>query len=119
VGINVNLTADQFPTELRTIATSLRRSSRKKVDRVELLRLFLHRLEKRYEQYHRDGLRPMHKLVRGYSSLIGHEVTLSSGRKQTKGIARDIDLSGSLILETSDGTIAVTSGEVTVAKDPK
>ena len=116
VGINVNLTADEFPDELRVIATSIRRASRKKVDRVPLLQMFLQRLEKRYEQYHRDGLKPMHKLVREYSSLIGHEVTLSSGRKQTTGVALDIDQNGSLILETADGTIAVTSGEVTVAK---
>ncbi len=117
VGINVNLTADELPVELLPIATSLRRASGKKIDRVALLRAFLFRLEKRYEQYCRSGLKSMHRLVREYSSLIGHEVRLSSGREITSGMARDIDQNGSLIVETPDGTIAVTSGEVSVARE--
>ena len=117
VGINVNLTADELPVELLATATSVRRATRKKTDRVALLQSFLFHLEKRYEQYCRSGLKSMHRFVRQHSSLIGHEVRLFSGRRITSGLARDIDQNGSLIIETPAGILAVTSGEVSIAKE--
>ncbi len=117
VGINVNHRADDFPEELRSTATSVRRVTRRKQSRVELFQRFLVRLEKEYNGYKKRGLSTSRTRLRWYSSLIGHQVKLAMGRKIIEGTALDIGADGSLILETEQGQIALSSGEVTVVKD--
>ena len=117
VGINVNHTADDFPNELKDIATSIRKVSRKKVNRVDLLKLFLFEFEKNYELYKKSRLKKLLSKIKKYSSLIGSEVKLKSGRKIISGKAVDIDLSGALLVDVGNEIIAVTSGEVTVVKE--
>jgi BirA family biotin operon repressor/biotin-[acetyl-CoA-carboxylase] ligase len=117
VGINANQRAGDFPTELRRTATSLRRELKRKVRRVELLQSFLQNLEKEYESYLKYRLKKAHSKIRRYSSLVGKQVTLQSGRSLITGLATDIDRTGCLILKTDDGTRAVTAGEVTVVKE--
>jgi BirA family biotin operon repressor/biotin-[acetyl-CoA-carboxylase] ligase len=116
VGINVNHGIGSFPRELRQIATSVRRALKRKVNRIELLQLFLKNLEKEYELYKKHRLKKAHTRLRSYSSLISHEITLRSGKHETTGIAKDIDAEGRLVLETSEGVRPVIAGEVTVVK---
>ena len=116
VGINVNQRAGEFPEEIRSLATSLRREVKRKVDRVRLLQQFLKNLEKQYEQYQVHRLAKSQAKIRRYSSLIGHEITIKAGKHQTTGVARDIDSDGCLILETAQGLVPVIAGEVTVVK---
>ena len=116
VGINVNHKATDLPDDLRASATSLRRELRHKVDRLELLRLFLLNFEREYESYCRHRLKKSLSKVRKYSALIGHEITLQSGALRVTGVAKDIDSSGALILQTPTGLQTITAGEVTVVK---
>jgi len=117
VGINVNHQARDFPEELRKIATSVRRDLRKKVDRVELLRLFLYNFECEYQKYLRYRLKKSHARIRRYSALIGHEITLAFGKNTKKGLVKDIDRNGALILQTDKGLETISAGEVTVVKE--
>jgi BirA family transcriptional regulator, biotin operon repressor / biotin---[acetyl-CoA-carboxylase] ligase len=116
IGINVNHKASDFPDDLRATATSLRRELRHKVDRLELLRLFLLNFEREYAKYCRHRLKKSLSKVRKYSALIGREVTLQSGAIRVTGVVMDIDSSGALIMQTSGGREIVTAGEVTVVK---
>jgi len=116
VGINVNHTASDFPDDLRTAATSLRREMRRKVNRLELLRLFLLNFEREYEKYRKYRLKKSLSKVRKYSALIGREITLQSGQVRMTGMVKDIDSSGALLLQTATGVETVTAGEVTVVK---
>jgi BirA family biotin operon repressor/biotin-[acetyl-CoA-carboxylase] ligase len=116
VGINVNQTTDDFPEELKGIATSLRRVNRKKINRIELLQEFLVKFEKAYLKYCEiKQLSPL-KAINEYSALIGKPVELMSGKKIIKGIAKNIDKSGALILDVDGSNLVVNSGEVTVVK---
>ncbi len=116
VGININHRSEDFPDELKPIATSVRIGLRKKCDRIELLQRFLVFLEREYRQYEKSLLKNSHKKIRMYSSLIGSEVSLKSGRRQITGTVVDIDRNGALMLEIDGQVRAVTSGEVTVIK---
>jgi BirA family biotin operon repressor/biotin-[acetyl-CoA-carboxylase] ligase len=116
VGINVNQGVGNFPEDIRPIATSLRRALKRKVRRVDLLHTFLLNLEKAYAAYEKSGLKSMHRKVRAYSALIGEEITVRTGRHETRGRAVDIDLDGRLILEVEGRREAVTAGEVTVVR---
>ena len=116
VGINVNQAVGDFPEEIRQTATSLRRSLKKKVRRVDLLQAFLVSFEKEYAGYKRYRLKKSHAKLRKYSSLIGHEITLSSGKHEETGKAVDIDIDGRLVLERDGEKSLINAGEVTVVK---
>jgi len=116
VGINVNHRSDDFPEELRSIATSLRVANRRKVKRVALFQQFLRNLEREYRRYCKSQLSASHAKIRHYSSLIGKTVHLSVGRKVVEGVVLDIDASGALIFEHDGQRRAVTSGEVSLVR---
>ena len=116
VGININQRAGEFPEEIKSLATSLRREVKRKVGRVDLLQRFLKNLEKQYERYLVHRLQKSRSKLRRFSSLIGHEVTIRAGKSQTTGLAKDIDADGCLILETPQGEVSIIAGEVTVVK---
>lgn len=62
-----------------------------------------------------EGLEPFRKDWDRFDALRGEQVALLEGaRVQTVGIARGIDDSGALLLETGTGMQAVTSGDVSV-----
>jgi BirA family biotin operon repressor/biotin-[acetyl-CoA-carboxylase] ligase len=116
VGINVNQDFADFPDYLRKQATSVKRSVGRKVSRIELLQEFLMRFEQAYIDYQNSGLMSIHSSIRQYSSLIGKEISVKSGRKIMSGLVSDIDLEGRLVLETAGQSQLITAGEVTVLK---
>ncbi len=116
VGINANQKRDDFPEDLRDRATSLRIAGRRVVNRPELLREFLHRFEREYLGYQKDGLKRSHSRLKKYSSLLGQEVTLDSAGHRVQGIAIDITADGALVLDCEGKRRIVSAGEVTVVK---
>ncbi|MBU0983721.1 MAG: biotin--[acetyl-CoA-carboxylase] ligase [candidate division Zixibacteria bacterium] len=116
VGINVNQGVGAFPSEIRKIATSLRRAFGRKVDRVAFLQTFLACFEKEYDTYKTHHLKKAHARIRKYSSLIGKEITVKSGKRMITGLVTDIAVDGSLVMQTPDGVLNLTAGEVTVVK---
>ncbi len=119
VGININHTADDFPNEISSIATSLFIENKTKTNRVQFLQKFLKHFESLYALYKTDRLAKMHTKIQNYSSLLGSEIQLSFGNKIISGKVVDINQDGALVLD-SDGTIQViNSGEVTIVKKDK
>lgn len=116
VGVNVNHGVGNFPEDLRSSATSLRRVLKRKLSRVAIAQQFLRQFEKSYQRYVKVDLSADRRALKQYSSLMGKEVTLLSGEIRQHGLAVDIDSSGCLVLQQEDGRIHVAAGEVTVAK---
>ena len=119
IGINVNHTKEDFPDDLKTVATSLRIINKKKADRVNLLQSFLKAFENEYRKYQKNRLKTSLKKIRKYSSLIGSWIKLNYGNKIIEGLAVDIDTNGALIIEIEGEKISINSGEVTVIKNNK
>jgi BirA family biotin operon repressor/biotin-[acetyl-CoA-carboxylase] ligase len=117
VGVNVNQKADDFPDELRSIATSLRRITKKPTNRAELLREFLYRFEQEYAKYIKSGLQPSRKRLKNYSALLGYQVRLLSASQELEGKAVDIDPDGALVLEYGGSRFRISAGEVSVVKN--
>ena len=117
IGINVNQKAGEFPSELQDLATSIRRATKKCIDRAELLRDFLFRFEIEYTKYHKHGLAPSRKRLRNYSALLGHQVKLLSSSQTLEGKAIDIDADGALVLECNGQRTRISAGEVSVVKE--
>jgi BirA family biotin operon repressor/biotin-[acetyl-CoA-carboxylase] ligase len=99
IGLNVTTTQDEFPEDLRAIATSLGASSTEEV---------LERLVVALEARLADD---PDRIVADWSerdALRGQQIRWQGG----EGTATGIDKSGSLIVETSSGRVALDAGEV-------
>jgi BirA family biotin operon repressor/biotin-[acetyl-CoA-carboxylase] ligase len=65
-------------------------------------------------EFEREGLRPFIDEWRHADALRGRHVTVHAGDESVRGLARGIDLSGALLVETPQGLRKFFSGEVTV-----
>jgi BirA family transcriptional regulator, biotin operon repressor / biotin---[acetyl-CoA-carboxylase] ligase len=65
-------------------------------------------------EFERDGLRPFVDEWRRADALRGRDVTVHGAEDGTRGLARGIDLSGALLVETPQGLRKFIGGEVSV-----
>lgn len=114
VGINVNL--DVMPEEIGQKATSILLESGRETARAELLQEVLEGFEENYEIYEKDlNLSHMLEEYNGYLVNRDRQVRVLDPKGEFEGIARGINASGELLVETKDGkTVEVYAGEVSV-----
>ena len=65
-------------------------------------------------RFRHEGLRPFLEEWRAADALCGRAVTVRTAETAWRGIARGIDSSGALLVETAQGTHKVLSGDVSV-----
>ncbi len=65
-------------------------------------------------QFEQEGLRPFIEEWQHADALHGRQLSVQSGDEMVRGLARGIDLSGALLVETPQGLKKFYSGEVTV-----
>jgi BirA family biotin operon repressor/biotin-[acetyl-CoA-carboxylase] ligase len=104
VGLNVGTTRDDFPEELRDLATSVAIESGSDPGVEPVLAAVLERLERRLE----PGSGPIVDAWRERDLLSGRAVRWSGG----EGVAAGIDEEGSLLVDTDSGRVALDAGEV-------
>lgn len=117
IGINAKTKRDQFPKDIRAIATSLTASGYPNIRRADLVRELLTNIENEYRLYCAEQLSPSLDRLRAYSSLLGRPIKLAFGQNIIEGIARDISSDGSLIVEKDGLLTSVVSGEVSVTSE--
>jgi BirA family biotin operon repressor/biotin-[acetyl-CoA-carboxylase] ligase len=99
IGINVNGTLDDFPEELRQIATTIRHEAGRFIDRNQLVAQLLVGLESRLEEFLSHGADPIALAYRRRCTTIGKTVkAVLPGGKAYTGIAKNIEQDGSLTL---------------------
>lgn len=118
IGVNLNMTADQFPPDLRHPATSLFLESGVMVRRTDFVRCLLRELDAVYGTFLREGYGPVRSEWLQRSRLAGELVTVSNNGSVTAGRVRGIDEYGALLLELEDGSILqVLAGDVRLVNE--
>ena len=103
-GINVNHRAEDFPPELRDVATSLALRTGRRHDRNAVLCAALAALEPRVDQaLAGQGTAELHDAYRRRSVLLGQRVTLLDVDTRVEGIVADLSATDGLLLRTDDG----------------
>lgn len=121
-GIGINVNNRHFQKEIEDTATSIYLQTGKKQDRAQLAACTAMYLGGYYKKFiEAESLSPF---MEEYNSLLvsrAREVKILYGMKEDAekaetrtGIARGINEEGALVVDTSDGTINVVSGEVSV-----
>ena len=117
IGVDVNLTANELPLELRKIATSLRIESGKTIERAELATQILRELDKDYSRVCSGKFAALADEWEGHCSTIGQQVTVGIGERRLRGRAEALDDDGALLLRTEHGRLErVIGGDVTLDK---
>ncbi|HBQ29038.1 MAG TPA: biotin--[acetyl-CoA-carboxylase] ligase [Desulfotomaculum sp.] len=115
IGLNVNIEAEDLPSPLKEVATSLKIESGQPVNRLHLLQVTLKELEKLYFVWLEEGFAPI--LIQ-WKKLCVHLpglVRLSNLKESWEGWTEDVDLSGALLLRLSTGEIRrFITGEISL-----
>jgi BirA family biotin operon repressor/biotin-[acetyl-CoA-carboxylase] ligase len=117
VGVDVNLTASEFPPELRKIATSLRVECGKPIVRAELATAILRELDCDYTRVCTGEFPALADEWEELCSTIGKQVVVGIGERKLRGRAEALDDDGALLLRTEHGRLErVIGGDVTLDK---
>lgn len=118
VGIDANISIENFPEELRENMTTLNDEIGEKVDENLLIKLFLEEFEKISEQFINEEYETILKEWRKNSYTIGKIVEVHEQfSKPYDGYVLGISRDGSLVVEKIDGTLEkVISGECIIKK---
>ena len=115
-GINVNIAPDDFPDEIKDIATSLSIIKGEKLSRQDLFREILTAMEDLYFDVQENGFSAMLDEWREYSVTLGQEVNvIGVGEHESfSGKAVDIDDDGALLINVSGTVRKVLAGDVSI-----
>ena len=115
IGVNLNMQADQFPSDLRTPATSLLLESGAPVSRQSFVVHLLRELDREYRRFQQEGFGPVREEWARYCNAFGREVQVDVGSDSLQGPFVGIDHDGALLVKLPDGRVErILSGDVTV-----
>ncbi len=118
IGINVNVTEDEFPLDLRDTVTSLRILNGAPVDRGLVLEAILLGIEEGWENWTKGLLEPFIRVFNELDYLKGRRIeVVLPDRTVLKGTAEGISAGGQLILRCDDGLRHyLSAGEASVRR---
>ncbi|MCX5848892.1 MAG: biotin--[acetyl-CoA-carboxylase] ligase [Deltaproteobacteria bacterium] len=117
MGINVNINYNQFPEEIRGMATSLVVETGHKISRLELIISLYEKLTKWYMQLLQNGFGPIKERWLSLAPMIGQMVQVMFREEEVSGRATGLDDDGSLILLIDKNeTLRVSAGDATILK---
>lgn len=118
IGLNVNMDPEDFPLELRYVATSLSAEKGAAIDRTALLGAVLKHLENFYKILLNGNEGAIIQAWRRLNCTVGEEIAVQIQDTVIRGVAEEINDDGSLCVRLRSGALTtVYAGEVTVLKD--
>ena len=119
IGLDVNLSAAEFPAELKKIATSLKIESGRHLNRLELGAALLRELDADYERIRRGRFEAVADEWEANCVTLGQRVRIHIGNREIAGRAESLDDDGALLLRTDHGHLErIIGGDVTIEKRP-
>jgi len=116
LGVNLNMTAAQFPSDLRHPATSLLVEMGVRVSRAGFAAIMLNELDRLYANFLSQGFGPVREEWQLRCNAHGRELVVSdAGSEVVRGMFDGIDADGALLVRRMDGRVErILSGDVKV-----
>ncbi len=113
IGINVNMTSDQFPEDLRYPATSLRIETGESHFRLPLVRLLIKKVDSLYAEFLAEGFAPLRRRWEALFDLLDRQVEVDLGQRSITGVVGGLEPDGALKLFLADGSVErIIAGDV-------
>jgi BirA family biotin operon repressor/biotin-[acetyl-CoA-carboxylase] ligase len=117
IGVDVNLDANEFPADLRKMATSLKIETGETVSRAELATAILRELDFDYARICSGKFPAVADEWEENCATIGRNVTVQIGDRKIRGRAESLDDDGALLVRTEHGHLErIIGGDVTLEK---
>jgi BirA family biotin operon repressor/biotin-[acetyl-CoA-carboxylase] ligase len=117
IGVDVNLNQNDFPTELRTQATSLKIELGKSVNRSELAAIILRELDQEYSRILAGEFNAVADQWEKHCSTLGQRLVIEVGQRRLSGRAESLGEDGALLLRTDHGHLErIVGGDVRIEK---
>jgi BirA family biotin operon repressor/biotin-[acetyl-CoA-carboxylase] ligase len=118
IGVNVNTQPEEFPPELRAIATSLRIARGEPLDRVAFAEDLMRRLEVEIDDFRARGFRRVLDCWERFFRMHGDTVRVGGPgvARELEGTVEGVDEDGALLLGTPAGRQRILAGDVTVLR---
>ncbi|OFV68213.1 MAG: biotin-(acetyl-CoA carboxylase) ligase [Candidatus Syntrophoarchaeum caldarius] len=114
IGININVSRDEFPEEIKDFATSISEELGKTISQEEFTCRLLNEFEVIYNRFRAEAYEEIMEEWRDRCATIGRLVRIRTVGNTFEGEAVGVDRDGSLILELPNGSLVkVVSGECT------
>lgn len=118
IGININITGNQFPPELRASATSLAMETGREIDRQELIISLYENIAKWYKELTQRGFEAIKKKWISLAPMLSRNVQVMFQDELVCGKALGLNDDGSLIILTAGNkTVSVIAGDATIVKE--
>jgi BirA family biotin operon repressor/biotin-[acetyl-CoA-carboxylase] ligase len=105
IGLNVNLTREELPSELEETATSLRILLGREVSRLETLRVVLGALEACFDEFMESGIRVFLGRWKKISTLIWRRVLVRLEGEEIEGTVVGVGDAGTLLVNLDSGIL--------------
>ena len=116
IGTGINVNAEDFPDEIKDIATSLKKESGKIESREEIIAYTMNCFEENYNKFLKAG--NLSLIKKEYESFLVNkdkEVMVLGEKEPYKGTALGIDNEGELLVKDTEGKVnKIYAGEVSV-----
>lgn len=113
IGVNLNMTREQFPRELRYPATSVALETGRAVSRLTFTRCLLRRLDHLYRLYLGQGIGPILQLWQARFPLQGGRAAVDLQGELLIGRVEGLDGDGALLLRLDNGRLErILAGDV-------
>jgi BirA family biotin operon repressor/biotin-[acetyl-CoA-carboxylase] ligase len=117
LGISVNITATEFPAELRKSATSLRLETGQRQNRAGLAIKILQELDRDYDRVCTGQFAALADEWEEHCATLGRNVVIHIGDRTLRGTAESLDSDGALLVRTQPGRLErIIGGDVTIEK---
>lgn len=117
MGVDVNLSAEDLPAELRKLATSLKAESGKEISRPALAVAILRELDHDYGRIGQGDFAAVADEWEKHCTTLGHRVVIRIGERRLQGRAEALGEDGALLLRTEHGHLErVLGGDVALEK---
>lgn len=115
-GINVNISKDSVPDDIKDTSISLMDVAQEPISRAELLAKILKNMEELYEIIEKNGFSEILAQWRELSCTLGQDVKVIAPDETYYGVAEDIDEEGLLLVKRTDGkgSSRVIAGDVSI-----
>jgi len=105
IGVNANFRVEHvLSASVRTTPTSIEDELGRRIRLESLLKWFLEKMERTYDEYVEVGFAPVLEKWKTYAGFLGRSVAVVDEEERLSGLALDIDLEGALILGLRNGT---------------
>lgn len=111
IGVDVNIARRELPEEIAHLATSLSEAAGERINRLELARELLRRLDRWYQVELEQDIEAINERWRALSATLGEWIVLDEEGRRYEGTVADVDVRFGLALRLSRGNIRHFRGE--------